>query len=83
MARFNTPLMQIEEQCYLIEETAAAINGDGARGKKLSTQVRERRQVTSQSGCEGRSRGGVVLLHYAGSPAGKVAGSAGDAGFRS
>jgi hypothetical protein len=41
VARFNTPLTQIEEQCYLIEETAAAINGDGARWMKRSAQVRE------------------------------------------
>jgi hypothetical protein len=27
VARFNTPLMQIEEQRYLLEETAATING--------------------------------------------------------
>jgi hypothetical protein len=61
-ARFNTPLMRIEEQRYPHEETvAAAINGDGARWKKRSAQVGERRQVTAQRGCEGRSRGGVVL----------------------
>jgi hypothetical protein len=75
--------MRIEEQRYPLEQSVAAINGDGAQWKKLSTQVGERRQVTAQRGCEGRSRGGVVLLHYAGSPAGEVARSAGDTSFRS
>jgi hypothetical protein len=60
-ARFNTPLMRTEEERYLLEETVAAINGDGARWKKRSAQVGERRQVTAQREWEGRSHGGVVL----------------------
>ena len=55
MARFNTQLMQIEEQRYLLEEIAATING-WKNNRRL--MEREERTETSQQVEEATGRGG-------------------------
>jgi hypothetical protein len=54
VARFNTPLMQIEEQRYLLEEIAATING-WKNNKRL--MEREEPTETSQQVEEATGRG--------------------------
>jgi hypothetical protein len=55
VARFNTQLMQIEEQRYLLEEIAATING-WKNNRRL--MEREERTETSQQVEEATGRGG-------------------------